>query len=269
VAVKKSSGKVSLKKNCKKGWPCKGACISQKKKCSSTIKGGPPVTYQQWLGEQADETGVSSGKAKSGLSPKVQEVAKKAAANIAKLQKMLPAKESFSGSSEKAEIDLSLSQAKKLSLSSLQEIYTASGLGPINPALSKQMAAANLIKYQKSGTAVVVPLGLPGLTLTKAQQAKVDSKLLLNLPPGMELPKVKPSDAGSEVDKANKAKLHPDFHRMYDLSSGLGIQTPHTGGEILVLQPFPLSFSTVTAFSKPVIQELSMNQTGGNVDDLG
>jgi hypothetical protein len=35
------------------------------------------------------------------------------------------------------------------------------------------------------------------------------------------------------------------------------------------LQPFPLSFSTVTAFSKPVIQELSMNQTGGNVDDLG
>jgi hypothetical protein len=35
------------------------------------------------------------------------------------------------------------------------------------------------------------------------------------------------------------------------------------------LQPFPLSFNTVTAFSKPVIQELSMNQTGGNVDDLG
>jgi beta-lactamase class A len=36
-----------------------------------------------------------------------------------------------------------------------------------------------------------------------------------------------------------------------------------------LLQPFPLSFNTVTAFSKPVIQELSMNQTGGNVDDLG
>jgi ribosomal protein L16 Arg81 hydroxylase len=39
--------------------------------------------------------------------------------------------------------------------------------------------------------------------------------------------------------------------------------------QLTVLQPFPLSFSTVTAFSKPVIQELSMNQTGGNVDDLG
>jgi hypothetical protein len=38
---------------------------------------------------------------------------------------------------------------------------------------------------------------------------------------------------------------------------------------LIEIQPFPLSFSTVTAFSKPVIQELSMNQTGGNVDDLG
>jgi hypothetical protein len=36
-----------------------------------------------------------------------------------------------------------------------------------------------------------------------------------------------------------------------------------------LIQPFPLSFSTVTAFRKPVIQELSMNQTGGNFDDLG
>jgi hypothetical protein len=71
---------------------------------------------------------------------------------------------------------------------------------------------------------------------------------------------------GKAISAKSPAYFQSELKRKAESAGGSFTQF---STQTTALQPFPLSFNTVTAFSKPVIQELSMNQTGGNVDDLG
>jgi hypothetical protein len=182
VAAKKSSGKAGGKKNCTKGWPCKGTCISQSKKCGSTVKGQPATTYQQWLGSQSSATGVSSSAATSkpsSLSPAVKAAVSQASQKIAQGL-------SLTGSSgSQASKPYTNSQLKKLSLANL--LQTANDLG-VAPQLqgvkgtAAQKALLITVIHQAQGTTAPTPKSTPSSQVAPATNNATPFKRTKALP---------------------------------------------------------------------------------------